>query len=154
MLWTLHWWNGPTSIWQIFWTPSFRKELNDVDKPVVRHFNIANHSISDIKVSAISSISVIAVKYREKESFSKLEPSIRTGWKNDFLLFDPFIVSVLVQHVRTKAVTSHFYFCNLLCIIMHLLLFVSRWLAYFLSHGYLSYINSLGFLFIFCFISE
>ena len=30
---------------------------NDVDKPVARHFNTANHSISDIKVCAISSIS-------------------------------------------------------------------------------------------------
>ena len=30
---------------------------NDVDKPVTRHFNAANHSISDIKVCAISPIS-------------------------------------------------------------------------------------------------
>ena len=30
---------------------------NDVDKPVARHFNAANHSISDIKVCAISPIS-------------------------------------------------------------------------------------------------
>ena len=30
---------------------------NDVDKPVARHFNTANHSISDIKVYAISPIS-------------------------------------------------------------------------------------------------
>ena len=30
---------------------------NDVDKPVVLHFNAANHSISDIKVCAISPIS-------------------------------------------------------------------------------------------------
>ena len=30
---------------------------NDVDKPVVRHFNAANHSISHIKVCANSSIS-------------------------------------------------------------------------------------------------
>ena len=29
----------------------------DVDKPVARHFNAANHSISDIKVCAISPIS-------------------------------------------------------------------------------------------------
>ena len=28
---------------------------------------------------------------------------------NDFLLFDPFTVSVFVQHVRTKAVTSHLF---------------------------------------------
>ena len=30
---------------------------NHVDKPVSRHFNSANHSISDMKVSAISPIS-------------------------------------------------------------------------------------------------
>ena len=30
---------------------------NDVDKPVARHFNAANHSISDIKICAISPIS-------------------------------------------------------------------------------------------------
>ena len=30
---------------------------NDVDKPVARHVNAANHSISDIKVCAISPIS-------------------------------------------------------------------------------------------------
>ena len=30
---------------------------NDVDKPVARHFNAANHSVSDIKVCAISLIS-------------------------------------------------------------------------------------------------
>ena len=39
-------------------------------------------------------------------------------------------------------------------LIMHYYAFVIvslTWLAYFLSHDYLSYINSLGFLFIFCF---
>ena len=30
---------------------------NNVDKPVARHFNVANHSISDINVCAISTIS-------------------------------------------------------------------------------------------------
>ena len=56
MLQTLHRWNGPTSIWQICWAPSSVRN-NDVDKPVARHFNAANHSISDIKVCAISPIS-------------------------------------------------------------------------------------------------
>ena len=45
-------------------------------------------------------------------------------------------------------------FCILLCIIVHYYAFVIvflTWLAYFLSHDYLSYINSLGFLSIFCF---
>ena len=72
---------------------------------------------------------------------------IPTGSTNDFLLSDPFIVSVFVQHVRTKAVTSHLFtplfmfihlpandlpiFCILLCIIMHLLLFLSPdWLTF------------------------
>ena len=32
-----------------------------------------------------------------------------TGSTNDFVLFDPFIVSVFVQHGRTKAVTSHLF---------------------------------------------
>ena len=34
-----------------------RSVRNNVDKPVARHFNSANHSISDMKVPAISSIS-------------------------------------------------------------------------------------------------
>ena len=93
----------------------------------MRHFITANRSISDIRVSTISPISVIAVKYRENVSFLKLESSIRAGWKNDFLLFDPFIVSVFVQHVRTKAVTSHFYFCILL--IMYYYAFVIVYLT-------------------------
>ena len=37
---------------------------NDVDKPVARHFNAANHSISDIKVCAISPISPNAQNVR------------------------------------------------------------------------------------------
>ena len=68
---------------------------NDVDKPIARHFNTANHSISDIKVCAIS--------------FLKLEPFIHTGSTNNFLLLDYFLVSVFVQHVRTKVVTSHLF---------------------------------------------
>ena len=95
---------------------------------------------------------------------------------------------VFVQHVRTKAATSHLftplfmfihlplihfaplprllidfknskrltYFSILLCIIMHLLLFLSpAWLAYFLSQDYFSYINSLSVFFsvsVFCFL--
>ena len=52
---------------------------------------------------------MIAVKDRKSISFFKLEPFISTGSTNDFLLFDPFIVSVFVQHVWTKAVTSHLF---------------------------------------------
>ena len=95
---------------------------------------------------------MIAIKDTKSVSFLKVEPFIPTGSAND-----PFIVSVFVQHGRTKAVTSHLftplfmfihlplihfappprslidfknskwltYFCILLCIIMHLLLFLS-----------------------------
>ena len=63
---------------------------NDVDKPVARHFNVANHSISDINVCAISPISGgnDSRKRHEKRSFLKLEPFIPTDLTNDFLLFD------------------------------------------------------------------
>ena len=73
--------------------------LTYVDKYVARHFNAANLSISNIKVCAISPTKSV--------SFLKLEPFIPTGSMDGFLLFDPFIVSVFVQHGRTKAVTSH-----------------------------------------------
>ena len=46
------------------------------------------------------------------------------------------------------------YFCILLSIIMHLTLTSLICLAYFLSHDIFSHINSLGFLFIFCFSDE
>ena len=64
---------------------------NDVDKPVARHFNAANHSISDIKVCAISPISGgndSRKRHEKRVSFLKLEPFIPTGLTNDFLLFD------------------------------------------------------------------
>ena len=50
--------------------------------------------------------------------FLKLEPFIPTGSTNDFRLFDPFIVSVFVQYVRTKAVTSNLF--NPLFMFIHL----------------------------------
>ena len=68
--------------------------------------------ISDIKVCTISHrilVVMIAVKDTKSVSFLKLEPFIPTGSTNDFLLFDPFIVSVFVQHARTKVVTSHLF---------------------------------------------
>ena len=45
---------------------------NDVDKPVAQHFNTINHSISDIKVCAISSISAGGRKRRKKRLISKI----------------------------------------------------------------------------------
>ena len=71
-----------------------------IDKPVARHFNTANHSISDIKVCAISPISG-GNGSRKGVSFLKLEPFIPTGSTNDFLLFDPFKVFVFLQHLLT-----------------------------------------------------
>ena len=45
---------------------------NDIEKPIARYFNAANHSISDIKVCAISPIS--GSNYSRKSvSFLKLE---------------------------------------------------------------------------------
>ena len=65
---------------------------NDVDKPVSRHFNAANHSISDIKLCAISPISavMIAVKDTKSVSFLKLEPFIPT----DLTIFFYLIISL------------------------------------------------------------
>ena len=62
-----------------------------IRQPVARHFNAANHSISNIKVCAISPISgsnATAVNDTKSVSFLKLEPFIPTGLTNDFLLFD------------------------------------------------------------------
>ena len=44
-----------------------------------------------------------------KKENDHAEPSIPTGSTNDFLLFDPFIVSVFVWQGRTKAATSHLF---------------------------------------------
>ena len=44
---------------------------NDIEKPIARYFNAANHSISDIKVCAISPIS--GNYSRKSVSFLKLE---------------------------------------------------------------------------------
>ena len=74
---------------------------NDVDKSVARHFNIVNHSISDIKVCVISRISGGNDSRKRQEK--------------------------------------------------RLIFKIGTWLAYFQPHDYLSYINLLVFLFIFCF---
>ena len=63
---------------------------NDVDKPVARHFNAGNHSISDIKVCAISHISGgnDSCKRHEKRLIFKIGTIHPTGLTNNFLLFD------------------------------------------------------------------
>ena len=63
---------------------------NDVNKPVARHFNAANHSsIPDIKVCAISPISGgnDSRKRHEKRLIFKIG-TIHPHGLNDFLLFD------------------------------------------------------------------
>ena len=85
---------------------------------------------------------MIAVKHRKSVSFLKLEPFIPTDSTNDFLLFDPFIVSIFVQHVRTKAVTSNLFTPLFMFIHLPLIHFAlpsrllvdfknSKWLTYF-----------------------
>ena len=60
---------------------------NHVDKPVARHFNAANHSISDIEFVPFHPFLVvkIAVKDTRSVSFLKLELFIPTGLTDDFL---------------------------------------------------------------------
>ena len=55
---------------------------------------------------------MIAVKDTKSVSFLKLEPFIPMDVTDDFLLFDPFMVSVFVQQGRPKAVTSHLFIVN------------------------------------------
>ena len=67
---------------------------NNVDKPVARHFNSIDHSISDMKVCTISTISgeiMLNAKGRKSISFLKLETFIPTSSTNDFLLSDSSI---------------------------------------------------------------
>ena len=84
---------------------------NKVHKPVVHHFNTANHSISYINVCAISPISGgnDSRKWHEKYLIFKIGTIHPTGSTDNFLLFDPFIISVFVQHGWTKVVTSHLF---------------------------------------------
>ena len=122
-----------------------------------RHFNAADHSISDIKVCVISS--------------PRGQWTISFIWSIHSFYFCPAWADKSDVHpppTRTKAMftTLHsarpprllidlqmtYLFCifyALLCIVIVSL----TWLAYFLSHDYLSYINSLGF-FNFLFLSE
>ena len=62
----------------------------DVDKPVARHFNAANHSISDMKICAISPISGgnDSRKRHEKHLIFKIGTIHPHGLNERFLLFD------------------------------------------------------------------
>ena len=74
---------------------------NDVDKPVARHFNAANDSISDIKVCAISPISGgnDSRKRYEKHLIFKIVTIHPHGLNERFSLIwpYPFIVSVFAS---------------------------------------------------------
>ena len=75
-----------------------------------RHFNAANHSISDIKVCAISPISGgnDSLKRHEKRLIFKIGTIHPHGLNElSFIWSFSFIVSVFVQQGRTKALTSH-----------------------------------------------
>ena len=52
---------------------------------------------------------MIAAKDTKSVFFLKIGTIHPTGSTNDFVLFDPFIVSVFVQHARTQVVTSQFF---------------------------------------------
>ena len=164
MLQTLHQWNGPTSIWQICWTASSVKN-NDVDKPVARHCNAANRSISDIEVYAISLISGgnDSCKRHEKRLIFKIGTIHLHGLNERFpliwslhsfcfclarvfihvplILFAP-LPRLLINFKNRKWLLT--YFCIYFCILSIFAPLSLAWLAYFLSHDYLSYINSLG----------
>ena len=83
----------------------------DVDKPVARHFNAANHSISDMKICTISPISGgnDSRKRHEKRLIFKIGTIHPHGLNErfSFILSHLFIVSVFVQQGWTKALTSH-----------------------------------------------
>ena len=67
-----------------------------------------------------------------------------------FILFDLFIVSVFVQHVRTKAVTSHFFTSLFVFINLPLIHFAPRLLIDFKNRKWLTYFCILLCIF-FCF---
>ena len=121
---------------------------NDVDKPVARRFHTANHSISDINVCAISPIS--GRKKHEKRLILKIG-TIHTHGLNEWSLhslkavtshlFTPFFMFVhlaLIDFPPPPRLPIDFknskwltYSCILLCITMHLLLFLSSdWLIF------------------------
>ena len=89
---------------------------------------------------------MIAVKDTKSDSFLKFAPFIPTSLTNGFVIFDPFIVSVLLYQWRTKAVTSHLFTPLFIFITSHsfydaFVIVSLTLLDYFLSHDYLSYIN-------------
>ena len=75
---------------------------DDVDKPVARHFNAANHSISDGKMCPVSPISggKDSRKEHEKSLIFKIGIVHHHGLNERFSWSHPFIVSVHVLKVH------------------------------------------------------
>ena len=69
----------------------------DVDKPVARHFNSANHSLSDMKVCAFSQISGGNNSCKSVSSL-KLGPFPLTDSMNVFLLPNPCVANVFALY--------------------------------------------------------
>ena len=119
---------------------------NDVDKPVARHFNTANHSISNMKIYAISPISGgnDSRKRHEKRLIFKIGTIHPHGLNERFFFIwsHLFIVSDFVQQGWTKALTSHLFTPLFMFIRLPLIYFApplrllidfknSKWLTYF-----------------------
>ena len=97
---TLHWWDGPTSIWQICWSPLFCKEQWCWQACCMTFFDVANHFISDLKVCVLSPISGgnDSRKRHEKCLIFKIRTIHPHGFNElfSFIWSYPFIVTVFV----------------------------------------------------------
>ena len=138
-------------IYCIYCSSSFAEHLrsvrnNDVDKPVARHFNAANHSISNMKICAISPISGgnDSRKRHENGLIFKIGTIHPHGLNErfSFIWSHLFIVFIFVQQGWTKALTSHLFTPLFMFIHLPLIYFVplprllidfknSKWLTYF-----------------------
>ena len=89
--------------------PSVRN--NDVDKPVERHFNTSNHSMSGIKVCAISPISGCndSRKWQEKRLIFKIGTIHPLRLNQRFFIWSLHSFCFCRACVQTNAVTSHLF---------------------------------------------
>ena len=147
---------------------------NDVDKPVARHFETVNHSISDIKVCAILPISGgnNNRKRQEKRLIFKiwtihphrLNERFSFIWSLHSFCFCPARAdksgdlspfrSIVYDFMSTLKIANDL---PIFVSIMHYYAFVIvslTWLAYFLSHDYLFYIIHSDFFIYFLFLSD
>ena len=124
---------------------------NDVDKPVAWYFNTANHSISDIKVCAISPISGgnDSRKRQEKHLIFKIGTIHPHGLNEQFCFIWSlhsccFCLVCADKSSDFSPLHSMVYWLTLkitndLPIFASYYAFLLTWLAYFLSHDYLSF---------------